>query len=80
MNLNARLTAIERKTNNQAGPSVSFIEGVDGTVDEIRQLVEGAIRSGRGMVLVFADSEPSQPWPTSNKTTVLHFDVQDAGA
>ena len=74
MNINARLTAIERKAGNQAGPSVSFIEGEDGTVDDIRQLTEDAIRSGCGMVLVFADSEPSQPWPTSNKTTVFHFD------
>ena len=79
MNLSSRLTAIEAKVAAVKGDSVTFIEGVDGTVDEIRQLTEDAIRSGCGMVLVFADSEPREPWPESNKTPVLHFDIQDAG-
>jgi len=74
-----RLDAIEAKLTAAKGDSVTFIEGKDGTVDEIQQLTEDAIRSGCGMILVFADSEPVRPWPASNKTTVLHFDIQDAG-
>ena len=73
-----RLTKLEAKAATTKGGSVTFIEGKDGTIDEIRQLTEDAIRSRRGMVLLCTDSEPSQPWPTSNATAVIHFDIEDA--
>jgi len=79
MNLRGRLTALEEKAAAKRGGSVMFIEGEDGTIDDIRQKTADAIRSGRAMVLLFTDSEPREPWPQSSSTVVLHFDLQDAG-
>jgi len=75
MNLNRRLAALEAKAAARGGCAL-FIEGEDGTVDEIRQKTADAIRSGCAMVLLFTGNEPREPWPQSSSTVVLHFDTR----